>query len=190
MIPFKSKLARLKVEKRNEKFKNLNEVEQRREVAYDALNLVLKKKVAAAAGFYWSDSIHTLTKNCSSSKLQSRLLESLPKQNECAVCQRGLIMLSMIRVSDGLNSFRGTDGLSQGIDQSMRKSFSYDSFEDMEQEYENSMFSHPYLKKSTHKLANICCNIIANGNFDHMDATDYLRKWRIFRKVVHNTIES
>ena len=39
----------------------------------------------------------------------------------------------------------------------------------------------PYPKRTWEKLANICCNVISNGNFNKEDKTDYLTEWNLTR---------
>lgn len=44
----------------------------------------------------------------------------------------------------------------------------------MENEYESSYYDHPYKSHTEEKLANICYNVLVNGNFNTDDDTDYL----------------
>lgn len=59
------------------------------------------------------------------------------------------------------------------------KGFTYQGFLNMETEYESSSFRQPYENNTIEKMVNICCNVIANGNFKSSDKTDYLTKWKI-----------
>lgn len=49
MIPFKSKLLRFKnIDKRNQAFNKLNLEEKRKEIAFEAFNLLIQKKIRAS----------------------------------------------------------------------------------------------------------------------------------------------
>jgi len=81
------------------------------------------------------------------------------------------MMLSQIRLGNSIasNDLKREKGSLGNI-----KGFSLKDFFLMEREYEHSSFKHPYFANTQEKLANICCNILANGNFDIHDDTDYL----------------
>lgn len=65
-IPFKSVLTRFKnIKSRNNKFNSLNDKDKRREIAYEALMLVINYKVRASGGngsgsFYWGNALPCL----------------------------------------------------------------------------------------------------------------------------------
>lgn len=61
-------------------------------------------------------------------------------------------------------------------------------FAAMEKEYEISGFDHPHAARTKRKLANICCNVIANGYFNTNDTTDYLKQWGIKVEQATHTI--
>ena len=171
-ITYKSVLTEFtNIKERNVAFNNLDEQSQRLEIAWDALQLVLNKKVSAADGAYWGYNLTTNTVNLNAKDTQNYLLNKL-NRNNCSVCQRGLMMVSQIRLGNELchdNDSRIISGSETNI-----KGFSLDDFEAMEQEYEGYVFEHPYDVRTEEKLANICCNVLVNGNFNTKDTTDYL----------------
>ena len=172
-IPFKSKLAIFKkIENRNEAFHKLTDEEKRKEIAFDGLNLVLAGKITASYGSYWGYNLNNIYEP-DALKFQKRLIDNLP---QCDVCQRGLIMVSTIRLGNKLstNDFNISDG-----DENNLQGFSLDSMYNMEEEYERSAFSQPYDTNVGKKLINICCNVIANGDFTPKDKVDYLELWNI-----------
>lgn len=189
MIPYKSVLTGMKLEERNVAFNALDRETQRKEIALDALNLVLSKQVHAAEGAYWGHQLHCI--NEPDSKLfQDILVNKLP---ECDVCQRGLFMLSQIRLGNELCS--DTEDVCEGNSNNV-KGFDMGDFYGMESEYEGETESGddeylnddnnpsedeslPYNRHSWQKLANICCNVLSNGNFDAEDKTDFLKLWEL-----------
>lgn len=166
-IKYKSKLYRFKnIDSRNKAFDSLSDEDKRREIAWDSLQLILSEKVSASLGEYWSNGLFSIEGD--SKTLQKILLNELP---ECRVCARGAMMLSQIRLGNSIDS---SDGYrEQGTDENI-KGFSMNDFYNMESEYENCQYRHPYNYNTDEKLANICCNIIVNGNFNTEDKTDYL----------------
>jgi hypothetical protein len=181
MIPFKSVLSGIKsIETRNQKFKTLSVESKRQEIAYDALKLVLAGKLMASDGCFWDDELYDLKqileKNGKSAKdFQMALNKELPT---CKVCQRGLMMVSVIRLG---NQISPDDGDAYcGSEETLRgKGFTKGQFLRMEGEFEESRFEHPYEDNTDEKLANICCNVIANGTFNTDDKRDYLKKWKL-----------
>lgn len=174
-IPFKSKLVRFtNIENRNKAFHALSDEDKRKEIAFDALNLVIIKKLNASNGCYWDNNLENRTKLQNDSKeLQIFLSNKLPK---CEVCQRGALMISTIRLG---NTVEPTDkARSFGEDDNIQ-GFNELSFSRLENEFENDYFNTPYPPNTNRKLANLCCNIIANGDFNSIDDTDYLKKWKI-----------
>jgi hypothetical protein len=88
------------------------------------------------------------------------------------------MMLSQIRLGNTISHrdehrIEGSEDILKGFDMS--------SFEDMENEYEYDDYSHPYERRTTEKLQNICLNVIVNGDFNTEDYTDYLAK--LLRKI-------
>ena len=171
-ITYKSVLTEFTdIKERNVAFNNLDEQSQRLEIAWDALQLVLNDKVRAADGSYWGYTLSSKTINLNAEDTQNYLLKKLNRIT-CTVCQRGLMMVSQIRLGNELchdNDSRLDSGTEDNI-----KGFSLDDFEAMEQEYECNLFEHPYNVRTDEKLANICCNVLVNGNFNTKDRTDYL----------------
>ena len=116
---------------------------------------------------YWSFALSCI-KIIDSKKFQKELVNNLPK---CEVCIRGGMMLSQIRLGNELHC--NIDNIHKG-DFKIIKGFSMDSFYKMEEEYEHSTYKHPYERHTSWKLANICCNVLVNGDFNTEDKTDYL----------------
>lgn len=173
-IEFKSLLTGLTIEQRNHKFnKELTKEGQRLEIAWDALQLVTKGVLKANNHGYWNYKIFNLLQGEDSKTTQLILNKNnILKENKCEVCQRGLMMISQIRLGNQLcmaNDFNIENG-----DKNIIKGFTIDSFYRMEQEYEYSKYNHPYNNRTEEKLANICCNILVNGDFNLDDKTDYL----------------
>lgn len=168
-IKYQSKLSRFKnIDNRNKAFDSLSDEDKRKEIAWDSLQLILSKKISASVGCYWSGSM--LDIDSEGKDFQSTLLHELP---ECKVCVRGAMMLSQIRLGNSIDSTDGNrdDGSINNI-----KGFSMNDFFKMEEEYEHLVYNLPYNNNSDEKIANICCNIIVNGNFNIKDKTDYLKK--------------
>lgn len=168
-ITFNSVLQPIKnIEERNKAFDELTDEGKRQEIAWDALQLVINEKVGAALRVYWSSALSCITAE-NSKAFQQILINELP--TDCYVCQRGLVMLSTIRLGDSIlpNDDYREHGSSENL-----KGFSLFDMLIMEAEYEYSEFNHPYPNNSSEKLANICCNILVNGNFNPNDKTDYL----------------
>jgi len=170
IITYKSVLNNLTLKNRNKAFNKLNDKTQRLEIAWDALNLVLNGSIKPNTNTYWSKDLKNIKGD---SKMLQKTLNSKKfyKENSCEVCQRGLMMVSQIRLGNSIDSedIYKNDGHKNNI-----KGFSIKSFTKMEEEYENCNFNHPYFDKTKEKLANICCNIIVNGDFNIKDRTDYL----------------
>lgn len=167
-IKYKSVLSKIKnIDKRNVAFNNLDKQSKRLEIAWEALQLSLMGKVKAAKGQYWSKSLCDIVGD--SKKLQKILIQKLP---ECQVCERGLIMLAQIRLSDSIDS--RDSSRDNGSERNIR-GFNYINMIEMEREYEHNLYSHPYMRRTKEKMANICCNVLVNGNFNIKDRSDYLK---------------
>lgn len=172
LVPFKSQLQGIEdIQKRNEIFDSLPDEEKRKEIAYDGLGLVLEGIVLASGNrTYWSGQLKILQDaSPSSSEFQSNLLSD--DITGCEVCQRGLLMLSLIRLGAGVHPHdqSAESGCGYNI-----KGFRRLDFLEMEGEYEYNNYHHPYKNNTPEKLANICLNVIHNGNFNETDKTDYL----------------
>lgn len=156
---------------RNKAFKALSAEQKRREIAFDCLNLTLAGKVRSAKGIYWGGGLDIIISQSikNAKEFQEKLVNDLP--DDCEVCARGGLMLAQIRLGNSISPkveelTCGRTGIIRG--------FNIDSFICMEDEYEYSWYNQPYVTKSTEKLQNICLNVIANGNFNTNDKTDYL----------------
>jgi hypothetical protein len=175
-IPFRSKLPKYRnIENRNKVFNALSKKEQRMEIAYDALKLVSIGKVVAAYGEYWGHKLKSIEHRTNSPKEFQECLLDLPEG--CAACQRGLMMVSQIRLGNNIDPVADYD-IHSGSEKII-KGFSMSKFFEMESAYESGIFGHDIYSKNSKRLANICCNVIANGNFNKFDKTDYLKKWKI-----------
>ena len=173
-IPFTSVLQPIQnIQERNNKFHSLSDEDKRREISFDLAALILSGNISGAHGEYWSSKLRDILEP-DNDLYQLQLMNYLP---ECEVCQRGGMMLSQIRLGNNVNYYYnsysscGTEDIIEG--------FHMGNFHDMECEYENNVFDHPYENNTTEKLLNITLNVIANGNFDTKDKTDYIKKWGI-----------
>lgn len=174
-VPFRSALTKYRnIENRNKAFNKLSKKSKRREIAFDALKLVQTSKIKPARGEYWNEKLESMRKKAQSPKEFQKCLINLPASCEC--CQRGLMMVSQIRLG---NTVDPNDEDADSGNHDNIKGFDYQTFRDMEREFENSNYNHPYPLRSKRKLANICCNIIVNGDFKTGDTTDYLTKWKL-----------
>lgn len=176
-IKFKSVLEGYKsISQRNKHFEELTDEGKRLEIAWDALKLVQSGLIRPSSGWYWSPSLKEVEGD---SKYLQKVFNAesfFKKKNseygrECEVCARGAMMLCQIRLGNSIDSL---DRDRVAGNESNIKGFSFDSFQSMEAEYENSAFKHPYWSNTDRKLANICCNVLVNGDFNPEDKTDYL----------------
>lgn len=171
-IKFKSLLDGLTIEEKNKKFYELTEEGQRLEIAWDILNLVKLGVIKASFGEYWDK--ETEEKYHKTNMSAKELCISLNKIKSCEVCGRGALMLSRIRIGNKLSSSEfSIDGINRNKE-SCVEAFSVEKLYDIEDEYENSYFGHPYESNSNEKLANIMCNILVNGNFNKRDRKNYI----------------
>lgn len=204
-MPFVSKLTGVTIEERNEQFEKLSKCDRAKEIAFDALKLLMtNKKISAHMSGYWSFSLDeklddfklanhwSLTPKEPPTKidLQKKFVEPIP---QCSVCQRGLWMLSQIRVA-GFNlpnlngntiTFlrKGLPGIVEGV--------TFKQLEDMETMYEGTdeyqqhfgrtrpADNSPYEPHTNKMLANVMCNIIQNCKYKKNDFTDYLKLWNV-----------
>lgn len=171
-ITFKSVLQPIKnIEERNQYFEELSDEGKRLEIAWDCLQLILANKIKASEGcYYWNHYLSKIRGKIDTSKeFQIELIKILPK--DCKVCVRGGMMLSQIRLGNKISP--KSDNVMEGSIDNIR-GFTFNDFIIMEKEYEFSKYNHPYISSTSEKLANICCNILVNGNFNTEDKTDYL----------------
>lgn len=175
-IPYKSVLQHItNIEKRNKAFHSLSNRIKRKEIAYDALSLVLNKTVSGADGCYWDGYLTMTLANIEDPKLFQKKVLNPPI---CQVCARGGLMLSQIRLGNNIShkpenyTIRDIASGSGGV---KIEGFNDRSFEKIENEYEFSYYGHPYNVGTTFKLINILCNIIVNENFDVKDDSDYIK---------------
>ena len=173
-INYKSVLARYKdIAKKNAHFDSLTDEGKRLEIAWDALQLVLQG-IRPAEGHYWNSKLQilALVAKDSAGLCQSLNNVDIPK---CSVCQRGLMMMSQIRIGNKISpTLYDVTHLSQGSISTVRGFRMMDMFA-MEEEYENNAYHHPHKSRTKEKLANICCNVLVNGNFNVSDRTDYIQ---------------
>lgn len=118
-------------------------------------------------GSYW---ISRYGKNTTTPKEFQECLLDIKK---CTVCARGGIMISTIRLGNTLDP---TDRWIAKGTKSNQKHFSIEKMKLMETMYENTNI--PFRRNSIESLANIMCNIIANGDYK-FNTVDYLTKWGI-----------
>lgn len=170
-IKYKSLLANIKdIGERNKAFNALTKEEQRLEIAWDALQLVITDKVKASTGCYWNWKLNDIVDGSKNAKeFQNNLLNNLPEG--CLVCARGALTLSRIRLG---NKVKPDDNFDNSGYNNV-KGFTLEDYQKAEKEYEWSYYSHPYNNNTNQKLANILCNILVNGNFNTEDRTDYLK---------------
>ncbi len=169
-ITFKSVLSKYTdIKQRNAHFDELDDQGKRLEIAWDALQLIINNPNITPAGqygyrsLYWSSELMDIRGD-----LQKELNSHIP---ECRVCERGLIMLSTIRLGNNIGS--DDSSRSMGAPTNLQ-GFSRFSMECMEREYERSMYFQPYNSHTREKMANILCNVLVNGDFNTADKTDYL----------------
>ena len=176
-IDFKSILDKYKTLKaRNRAFKSLTSEGKRLEIAWDALQLILLGMIRGSNGSYWNYHLMNRVWKIKTSEELHKSLNDLSTfktddYRSCEVCQRGALMLSQIRLGNTLSP-KSSD-IACGNDKNI-KGFTLEQFRVMEDEYEYSLYSHPYHCNSDEKMANILCNVLVNGEFDTEDKTDYL----------------
>lgn len=203
MIPYKSKLTKRSIKGRNEQFLELSTEDQKREIALDNLHLITFEHIRPAGGItkrglrydkgYW---VTKKLKNLQAisddpKQLQERLNEELPPT--CIVCQRGGLMLSKIRLADGVDPQAGT--VDRG-NKSTAAPFTSKELIHMESAYEkwglseknrfqggHNMYKRykiPYPPNTLENMANNLCVIIDRGKFDiNYAKVDYIAKWSV-----------
>jgi hypothetical protein len=191
-IPFESKLQGIAdISKRNKAFKALSDVNKRKEIAFDALTLLLQEKIVAQAGIYWDVELKEIKDSVNNSKdFQKSLCDlSSIKDGECGVCARGALMLSTIRLG---NEISPDDSDVANGSEDIIKGFDIDSFLEMEEEFEGTnvedewgddedepLYNLPYEAGTNKKLACILGNVIENGYYNTSDDTDYVKLWKL-----------
>lgn len=159
------------IEERNKAFHKLNKQSKRLEIAWDALKLLTKNVIRPSHGWYWNPKLRDVAaKTWGSEDLQTTLNQNT-KIRGCSVCARGGIMLSQIRLG---NSISVSDPAYQMGSRHNLNGFSMTQMKQMENEYEHSLYYHPYGHNTREKLMNILCNVLVNGKFDIKDKTNYL----------------
>ena len=198
-IPYTSQLTGKTVAEKNEQFSKLNDCDKAKEIALDSLHILMTKaNVYAHKGGYWSNDLSNLLdytmKKFDGIVVKEKLQELFTDENlpSCEVCQRGLWMLSQLRVA----AFELPEGFKQGKIPSGVKStvngITVYNLEKMEIMYEGWRIDHDknnegltpsenskYKPQTNQMLANIVCNIIQNCRFKINDHTDYLKLWKI-----------
>lgn len=189
-VTYKSVLSKYRnIKKRNEVFNNLDDETKRREIAFDALKLLLNEKIIPAGGFtngnyalrayFGPKLVQKLQDITDSEKMQEEVL-NLP--DECSVCARGAMMLSTIRLGNEL-AVDDEKGITMGDiamgTRKTRKGFDVHAFEAMENMYEQS--NTPYPLRSRYSLMNILCNVVKNGDYVY-HYVDYLKDKKVLIK--------
>lgn len=168
-IKFKSLLQGIKnIEERNAYFEYLSDKGKRLEIAWEFMRLVEVGILNPAEGHFWNGYLRDLTYKISSKEVQELLISNTI---ECTVCERGGLMYAQICLGNSI------DGYDDNRDEGGRnniKGFCIGDFNDIESEYENSYYGHPYENRTREKMLNILCNILVNGNFNTDDKTNYL----------------
>lgn len=174
-LKFNSKLAGFRsIARRNKAFDSLTGRQQRQEIAWDALQLLMKGKVKPHPHGYWDTRLQRV-KGKTPEEFQQNLI-AVTEEKPCMVCARGLLMLSQIRVG---NTIDKTDDCRDKGSYHNVKGFEINDFYHMESDYEQDSYLHPYHRRTKEKLANMCINIIKNGNFDINDSRDYISRYNI-----------
>lgn len=165
------------IKKRNAAFHQLDDQFKRLEIAWDALQLIVNGYISRHSYSYWDNKLFSLEDASSSAELFQKNLLNDDKIMGCKVCQRGLLMLSTIRMGNRIKP--GTNETSCGSYKNIQ-GFSMTSMEKQENYYEGFSSAeyknqHPYRYGTLEMKANILCNILVNGDFNEKDFTDYLK---------------
>lgn len=161
----------------------------RKEIAYDALQLTLTQRLIANNGSYWGINLRVIkdTVRQEGSKVFQKALIDLPQN--CAVCARGALMVSQIRLGNELHpcSSEIAKGNATNI-----KGFTTSDFITMENYYEYKdykafdtitkksylLFGDIYVARK-YRLINIFLNVLTNGNFNNDAEIDYIQKYNL-----------
>jgi hypothetical protein len=170
-ITYKSVLQKIKnIEERNKAFDELSDEGKRLEIAWDALKLLKTDIITPSIGYYWGYKLEDIAEKSKDSKAFQKELNDVSSYKKCSVCARGAVMLSLIRLGNKvIPSYYAGYGTESNV-----RGFYMASMEMMEEEYENSLYEHPYENNTKEKLMNILCNVLVNGDFNEKDTTNYL----------------
>lgn len=173
LIKFKSKLSRFtNIKNRNRKFHSLNVEEKRKEIAWDIINMIENNTLKGSSNSYWGSALFAIkNKVRTSEELQEKFCDLDNSYYHCYVCGRGALMLSRIRLGNSLNPTLKDISKGSCI---MTDCFSFETYENIEREYEWDNGGLPYESNTTEKLLNIFCNVLVNGTFKVVDDTNYL----------------
>ena len=160
------------IDERNKAFDKLSKEGKRLEIAWDMLKLLMSGVVKPSDGHYWNPKLMRVADSCFNSKELQKEFNDKKNIKGCSVCARGGLMLSQIRLGNSVNP-NDTWFRDKGSSENL-KGFSWISMRKMENEYEHCTYRHPYRDNTTHKLMNILCNVLVNGDFKVSDKTDYL----------------
>lgn len=190
-VTYKSVLTKYRnIKKRNEVFNNLDNETKRREIAFDALKLLLAETIVPAGGIVNGERLlrsymditlcNMIDYSSTSSELQEKFTTLKPKQ-QCVVCARGGLMLSQIRLGNSLciSEKIDKDDIIMGEIWTI-KGFTKSTFQLIEDVYEYSNI--PYHARTVESLMNIFCNIIINGDYIYVntiDRVDYLKDKKV-----------
>lgn len=163
-LSYKTQLDINDVNERNVAFHDLSREDRKKEVALDSISLIASKSIIGAHGCYWGSLFHNIKSTTSSAaELQSDLLYFPPMQPFCEVCQRGAMMLSLIRVGNNLDP--SLDDLDSG-NISIQDTFTNQELSYMENLYEGFFdWNHDSIfRKTTEMLLQIGVEIVQTGN--------------------------
>jgi len=165
-------------------FDKLTNRQKRQEIAFDALNLLLSNVIIAQSGSYWGGKLNDIQNKSTNEKDFQENLCKIKTKEECFCCARGALMLSTIRLGNSISP--NSPSISDG-DENNIKGFNYIDFREMEAEFEGYDYNGSFYDEgSNKKLANILCNIIANGNYKIKDEKDYITLWELKVKEYEN----
>lgn len=162
------------VKARTEAFHKLSNEDKRKEIAWDALQLVLIDRLIPSYGRYWGgDLLDIKLESETAEELQEEVIRATQSTNStCIVCARGAVMVSTIVLGNHIDPVND-HYLHAGSEDNVQ-GFTMKEMRQMEDEYENAWYGHPYESNTKKKLANILCNVLTNGFFNTEDKTDYL----------------
>lgn len=186
-FPFESVLQDItNIQARNVAFHKLDAETQRKEIAYDLYKLVMAGFVHNSYCSYWSGTFLRKTNDLRTPTELHEYLNTIADgdhTNHCAVCVRGGMMLSQIRLGNTLSpdDFSLTDGSATNL-----MGFTYQEFVDMEDLYEGRasvsnpyILEHPFEANSKYRLLNICLNVMVNGQFIISDVNNYVAMFNV-----------
>lgn len=189
---FQSKLDSSRtITERNKVFHTLSAEDQRKEISYDLLMLILNKHLDACEGGYWDGEYLDNHDQCTTPEELHIYLNNFEKHGDtCEVCARGGMMLSQIRLG---NTVSPHDLSVERGNKENIIGFTFTEFWDMEALYEGLVVrtnifgvehnpwivDHPFQQHTRARLVNICLNVIVNGCFEKYDYTNYVERLNV-----------